>query len=992
MMAIAADAKSNISVSMSGGDNSNSMVRPTLQERKGLSSRMVTSYASIPSNEDSKALRNSNSEQGLSHFEKQVSSLGYKRTEVAPKSEWNRDASAPKRLNALSKSKSPSRPGVQRRRSFGDDFHSLHKAAATVVENQRLSTDSDLDELSVHEGNDSNTNGYSFIPNALSPPSFVSKSQETSSSSSSRSSEMSPSDLFTRAAAVAGRKFAAASPASSTDLSAPTAVPFGQKLSARDSSSPHLLNIPNPVQEEAYRRQSDSTMDINANSNKSMNNAVISTSQTSTMNRHRSRCLITNETVVQHSNDEQNDEEKRKALFRKDFRGEPIPSDAILFRLYGNIHVPPPPPPPPPPFHNSPDEQGSSSNRSMGTPTGNLSKKHVLRAPDLSPKDLPKSSDGMVDISFASETYGKAWKDSTHKSMRKRNPNDDSRISESSKSKRSISSGRRSSSKSRLDADRSYSRSHSGNRTPIQKGLHGSRSKADVGGNEEKVPKSKGNRRRDGMAHSTNGRDHESPKSKNRKGVETMKIRSKHAHEKSLTDGASPSSYGSDYDAFQALLNLSDGGFFDSSDESPEFKTSESLEFLRRSLPSMNSAPKMHCLFNDSVNSCSSFAEGDEKADKKRKKKGKGKRAGVKGKSRSRSADENRNTSSKSRRGKRSSKTNVSNIDPKPIDDKKSLHASWYYPLSTTGSERGPERGKQHQSPRVITKKSSCNETSSKQRKNSKSPKFHNKKELNTGPERGKQHQSPRVVTRKSSCDETSSKQRKNSKSPKFHNEKELNSGSPGSLSRRERIKRPNSSKSMTAVSQSQGDVDPSLEQGSTKSRSTHQDNAFEYVPKHGVSKIAAKEEKKTEDDEFCNFPLSSWDDKLVESKRITAEDIIASVRDILVSPKMLIRKDLVGKSRWKTEASPMMNAISPRSNCDSAAAKVPRFDAMPIPFVDEPAPPSPPPPTTPPQSPKKLDFPLDFMEYQNISPLTIASKKVGLESQLLSAHNYLEI
>lgn len=991
-MAVSADSKNNISVSISDGDSSKSsvegysMIRPTFQNKKSLSSRRLTRNGSLTSNDASKPLRPSNSTQRLSQFKKRISSLGYKRSDSYQKIDsnadsfnhsWNNDE--PKHLDSISKSNTPpSRPGMRRRRSCDDDFHSLYKAAAMVIETQRLDMNPDLmgnplpaDEFPVREPKDLSTKSHAFVPNTLSSPNLRFKSPgASSSSSSSKSSEKSPSDLLTRAAAVAGRKqrgarrppsssSSSSSPASSIDLSTPTAVPLGQKLSVSGfSSSPHLLSKTHPPREEPHRRQSDPAMDLATFSNKFLNNAITSTPR----NRRRSKRLIPIETVMQHSNDEKNDGKRRRDMFRNDFPEEPIPSDSILLRLYGNVNLPPPPPPPPQ-YPNASDEQASASNGSygsVGTPTTNRARKRMLRAPILSPKDLPKKADDMTEMSFTSELEWKAWKDSEDKSRRKRNPNDESRRSESSKSKGSVASRRRSSSKSRHgDAgDRSYSHSHSlsGHRSRSHKGRHSSKSKSDTSG--------KGIRRRDGLPHSSHhgrdsshGKDYASPKSKSRKSAETMKIRSKNGLKKSPSDGTSSPAYGSGYDAFQALLDLSNGSFFDSNDDLSEYKTSESLAFLRTSLTRMNSAPKMNSTssFNDSANSFGSFgsfAEGDEKADKERKKKRKGKRASAEGKTRSRSADENRNTSSKSRRGKRTSKTKSSKVDPKSNDDSKnSLSASWYDESDsllfdsslrgqqwTSNSERGPER-------------------------------------------LGMQHQSPRMVTRKNSCNESSSKQRKNSKSPKFLNKKELNSGSPGSLSTRKKHRRASSSKTNTQSSQHLGGVDPSLEQGSTNSRRIHQDTAFEQVPKH------AKEEKKVEDDGCCEFPLSSWGDEPAKTNRITAEEIIATARDILSSPKALMGNDQVQKTRWNPQPSPMLNAMSPRSDCDSAGATVPRFDTMPIPTVDEPAPP----PTTPPRSPKKLDFRLNFMEYQDISPLTIASKKVEPDSKLMTALNYLE-
>jgi len=936
-MAVATDSKSNVSVSIIGRDNSTrslSKIRPTLQDKNSMSSRRLSRNASIPANDSSKLLKNSNSAQRLSQLKKQLS-LRYKRSDSYQKIDsnaksfnqsWN-DNSASHRMDSLTNSKHPYR-GMRRRRSCGDDVHSLYKAAAMAIEqgaeNER---EYQSEELHLHERNVGYTNLHSIVPSVLSSPNMRYESAVTLSSNSSRSSDKasenssvkSSSDFLARATAVAGRKQRAAKrppsshppPASSSDLSSPIAVSLGQKLStARILSSPHLSSRSNPFHEETQRRQSDSAMDPSGF-------AVVSTPRA----RRRSRRLIPNETVMLYSNDALNDKDHRREMFRKDFPEEPIPSDAILMRLYGNMTVPPPPQPPLP-YRSGSDEQASASNGSMGTPNSNRSSNFFFRAPVLSPQDMPKNSDEMT---FTSELEWKAWKESVDKPGRR----DESRRSESSKS---IGSSKRSSSKSKLvDAsDRSYSHSHSlsGHRSRGHKTRRGSKSNDLT--SEAKTSKSKGSRRYDIVSHSSHRknssqeREYGPPKNKSRKSGETMKVRSKTASKKTSSDGSQNSD---DYEAFQALLDLSNGSFFDSNDDLAELKSSESLNFLRNSLKSVNSAPKMNASWNDSTNSFgsfasfASFAEGDETATKERKKKRKGKRG--EGKIRSRSADENRDTSTKSsRRGKRSSKQKPNSND----DSKTSLHSSWYGESDTLLFDSSL-RGEQW--------------TSNAERE----------------PEKiAKQHQSPRFVARKSSGNEGVQKQRRNSTSPKLLNKKELATGSPGSLSVRKRNKKGSSSKT-----NSSGDADPSLEQGSTNTKNNDE------------------------------FELSSWGDKPAEKKGITAEDIIATARDILASPKELMGTDLAGNSRWTPEPSPVLNAMSPRSD-DTTDARVPRIDAMPIPDVEESVGSPPPQPTTPPRSPRKLDFPLNFMEYQNVSPLTIASKKVSLpDVELMSALNYLD-
>lgn len=900
-MAVVAGSENAISISNRGessrsSSDVSSMNRSTLQTRQSFSSRIMTN------DETNKALRNSSSAQRLSHFKKRISSLGKKSDSYQKihsniesfNRSWTTDGFEPK-------SQSDPRRGVRRRRSLDDDFHALCQAATDFVGNPQSP-----DELS---------EGHSFVPNTLSSPNFAHKSPGTSVSSASKASEKTSNscDLLTRAAAVAGRKqrkhlatgTARISAASSSDLGTPATVHQAQKLSAPQpgySSSPHLTARSDQSRSESNRRQSDPTVDFSAFSNKFLNNSVTSTPRAAGMNRRRSRRLVINETVIQHSNEVHNDGDRRKDLFRSDFPGEPIPSDAILLRLYGNASLPPPPP----------------------TPIQNRT-----RLPILSPQELTKNS----DTSFTSETEWKAWNDSVDKSRRKCNVNandESSRRSESSKSKCSMTSNRKSPSSPKLadagDRSHSHSHSHRGSRTQGHKTRHRSKSKSDA------------SRRRDGSSH---GSEYGSPKSKSRKKAETMKVRGKSAHKKS--DEAS--SHNSDYEAFQALLNLSNGSFFDSCDDFNDFKTSEPSRLLTASMPRTNSVPKMNCTFDDSVKSLGSFAEGDEKTDKDRKKKRRGKRGELEGKTRSRSADENRTTSSKSsRRGKRSSKTKTSKSDSKSNDSKNSITAPWFDdtdsilfdsslrgPQFTSNSERGPDRG-------------------------------------------GKQYKSPKLITRKNSCPENGLKQRK---SPKFVSKKEMHSGSPGSLSTRKRTKKPSSSRSNTLASQSSGELD---EKGSPNSRSL----------KHSVSKNVTKEVN-NEDDGCYDFPLSSWGDEPAETRRITSEEIVAAAKSILSSPRVALKS--VGKTRWDAEPSPIVSAMSPmspRSESNSNAARA-GHEIMPIPAVDEPAPPPPPPTTSPKSQHEKLDFPLNFVEYQDVSPLTVASKKVELNVELTTAISYLE-
>ncbi len=455
-MAVAAASKSNIGVKSSM--EADSKTRPSLQGRKSLSSRMLSRYESMPSDDATNTLMKSNSERLLQL--KHRLSLGHKRTD------------------------------------------SYHKLDATA------------------ESFNASWNAEQSVPQTLSSPTLGG----TLSSTSSKSSHKSSSDFLSRAATVAGRK------------------------------------------QRATKRHSDPTGDVSA-------------SRTAGINRRRSRRLSQTETIMHYSNDGVNDEGKRRDMFRNDFPGEPIPSDAILMRLYGNMSLAPPPPSPATPHPNAFDEQASASNGSYGStasPSTSRSSKNLLLSPGLSKSSKSKPRRNLKFNDLTSETNGS---------------------------------------------------------------------------------KNKGKQRRDGLSNSSHHKRDSSQKSKAKKSSETMKTRNKYDPKMSPSEG----SRDSDYEAFQALLDLSNGSFFDDDD----LNASESMDFMRTSMTSIDSAPL---------------------GDKERKKKRKGKRGD--GKIRSRSLDENRDTSTKSRRGKRSSKLKSSRTE----HDRKSLQSSGY-----------------DESPKVVVRKKSSN-------------------------------------------------------------------------------------------------------------------------------------------------------------------------------------------------------------------------------------------------------------------------------------------
>jgi hypothetical protein len=998
----------------------------------------LTMNTSIPSNETNKPVKSSNSAQLLSQLKKRISSLTLKNSDSYQKIDassraWNADASVkdreglrvPKCLNSATKSKSDPLSGVRRARSCNDDIQSFALYNAASMHNERavsyhsrgrgaeavarkrsnlIGNPQSADDLPVYGGNDTSTRNCSFLPNVLSSP-RTTGTRGRKIHTSSKSSNESVNDLLSQAAAVAGRKHqkqststAFSSPsaslstrataltrrssASATTLSSSENIYAQTTLTAPQpafSSSPHLLARAGALSGPNQRRRYDTAIDLTAFSKKNSNNSVtrqpsFSTPRTAEdkgmrgrrsylidrgartdggggSSRRRPKRLIPNETVVHNTNEPpRSDRERRKHLFREDFPYEPIPSDAIMTRLYGNINIPPPPP-----FSNTMEEQASASYGSTATSLGNGSNKLVFKPSVISPEDLPTNGD---DMSFTTEPEWTAWKDYDDRPRRKRSPiddtmrsessskskhaNDDTRRSESSKSKNSTASSRQSSCNQRRD----HSRRGRNHQARYSSKARTETSLPHIRNSElssSSMHKSKSNRSRDGMSSSAREMFFSpvaSPKIGRKRG-ETIKIKSKTSRN-SPHDGVS-SSRGmpsrkalhkvSDHDTFQnTMLDLSNGGFGDSYSEVYEHKTSTSLDILRTSLPKMNSTGS----FNDSVRS---FAEWDEKTDKDRKKKRRGKTrsyVGSERKQRSRSVDENR-TGTKARRGKRSSKLNVSTIDPKSNDDKRLDVADSLEFESSLNHNRHSQ-------------KSSSNELGVKQRK------------------------SPKSLSRTNLSNESGAKQRK---SPKILEKKELSheSGSLRSPTRKKN-KKGVSLKSYTSLSNS-----------TRSSRSIEQEYAVQLPPNDGAPKVALKEEKKFEGDDFFDLAISSWADDPTETFHTAASDTPSSPKEKTPSfknetPK---RKDITRKTIWQPEPISMLNAISPSSNADMAGARVPDFTSMnsSIPATDVPA---------LPKSSKRLNFPLDFVEYQNVSPLTVASKKVArVDVQLMTSMSCLE-
>jgi hypothetical protein len=467
---------------------------------------------------------------------------------------------------------------------------------------------------------------------------------------------------------------------------------------------------------------------------------------------------------------------------------------------------------------------------------------------------------------------------------------------------------------------------------------------------------------------STGSKHLKTPKSKRGRRGETMKIKGKASMNSSRKSDSYHSSSGthshgdSDDDAFDdALLNLSNGSFFDSNDEFSGHKTSESLELLRASLSLGNSSSS----FGDSV---ISFAESEGRTEKERRKKRRGKRgssvSSERGKPRSKSVDENSKTSSKARRGRRNSKSKAPTFNPN--DYKKSSSSSNLYDLESLTFDLP-----------------SNHDWFSISRDG--------EPQMNPSNERGANyHKSPKHVARKSSSNTMGSKQRHSSKSPKLASKKELSEefGSPRSPTRKKN-KRGSSSKSYIPPAPLPQDVDPILEVG-PRSDQDFQEFLTPLATRHGLSKLPAKDESNKSEDDFYDLALSSWVERAAEM-HVTETP---KVKNASIKVEASRKKDPTRKTRWHPEPSPTLNATSLSSETENETdhARVPAFsEIMEEPFapITQPEPKSQPEPTAQPtpKAKKNLNFLLNFTEYEDISPLTIASKKVGkIDVQLMSA------
>jgi len=216
--------------------------------------------------------------------------------------------------------------------------------------------------------------------------------------------------------------------------------------------------------------------------------------------------------------------------------------------------------------------------------------------------------------------------------------------------------------------------------------------------------------------------------------------------------------------------------------------------------------------------------------------------------------------------------------------------------------------------------------------------------------------------------------------------------GSPRSPTRKKN-KRGSSSKSYIPPAPLPQDVDPILEVG-PRSDQDFQEFLTPIATKHGLSKLQAKDESNKSEDDFYDLALSSWVERAAEM-HVTETP---KVKNAFIKVEASRRKDPTRKTRWHPEPSPTLNAASPRSETENETdhARVPDFSEIyPQPMEEPPAPVAQPEPKSQPEpkaqptprAKKNLDFLLNFTEYEDVSPLTIASKKVGkIDVQLMSA------
>lgn len=934
---------------------------------------------------------------------------------------------------------------------------------------------------SFFEGNGSYARNGAFarMPNVLSSPNlphFTGRTAPTPntsfSSKSSKASIKSTNDLLRRAASVAGRnKFnqqTFRSPSSkpmpirkSTSIGImPTLMNRLDAPQPASSSSPHLFAIARPLSKQKKRRQSDSAMDLeffrkhleaiesSPNSPPSVEDKRKQPEQLSSSrdhsakseytgisnNRRRSKRHYHNEIVMEPKQRRNTDNsDKRRAQqtkdhelqlvnqFRKDFPDDPIPSDAILMRLYSNI-------PPPPPYINNNEEQAAAKNNN----SIHLSK--TLGQSVISPEDLKKNGDATSYLTFDSSIE---WKEAKRNARLKHSPtedttNDASRRSESSKSgKTSSSSSRRSSQLERQHTDGTdHPRSNSGNRSHKSRFVSKVKAETSTSGrkirsndisssmHDFKASKRKGNRR-EGLSLSAHApikskKKGESSKVKNKRAMLSPKPKaqsakdlsrnSKRDHAQNSSRSLSHNSSAGSHTFNNALLDLSNGSFYDSTNhDASNHTTRDSLAFLRTSLTKLNSnrsvnnpASPQHRRhshsFNDSggltssgaessaqrrrhshsfnesggltSSGAESFVEYDEKMDRERRRRRRGKRSSsVSSKRQSRSRSSEGGTGTKTRRGKRGSKSKLSSDDSYQLDESESLDFEGslhlndiHAPLSREGSRkniRDENGGKSRRSPKVVSKNG--NEHGATRRR---SPKVVSKKNLRDE-SGGKHRRSPKNLVRKNSVKhEQSSSPRSTSRkkvsvpqSPVKNSLKHESSSSPRSTSRKK-----------AAVPQSPVKNDRTEFDG-PHSRIVNDQDFKPISPK--FSKDSPDLDRKKEED-FYDLALSSW----VERPKETTKQVSprGKSHSAIRTPDLPRRRASSRKNtRWLSEISPAQT-----SEIDTTAARFGNFSEE----------------TLTPKEEDQMNFPLDFLEYTDVSPLTVASRKVrrnDIENELRS-------
>jgi len=684
-------------------------------------------------------------------------------------------------------------------------------------------------------------------------------------------------------------------------------------------------------------------------------------------------------------------------------------------------------------------EQDETDKHYQRTPLGKGLRNLNVSSPIIDKDDFLKPGDEYSYMTFPSaDDEWNEWK----LSARKLNPNDDcSQHSKDTKSSRRSSSNKRSikasSNHSSDPNDRSAPRSHAVRRgsnhksRPKSKSDHLSSSGREIrrrdlspSTSHEKSNESKASKSKNGRRHSSHhtpvsspkgtprgtprGTPKSTPKSKARKRVETMKPKTP----KSKRDTTERTALltASDHDHFQnALLDLSNGSFFDAYDNGSNHMSCSSFDFVKTSVSNS---------IGSFCESEKSFADDVDRPEKDLKKKRRGKRDGSsvcserRRKPRSRSADESSKTRSKSRRGRRDSKSKFDMHDDRNQLSFSKLEGleSIQKPSSDRSSIMKPS------SDRSSIMKPSSDRSSIKKPSSDRS---------------SNQRKSPRNSLRKTLGNEGGAKQEhKDLKSPRFTaSTKPI--GSPRTPTGKSYTKS-SSLKSIASLPLVSKAADPIIDYG-------HQSMDFTpLIPKYGASKDVAKDEKLADKDEFYDLALKSWGNGPLKMSHEEATDAPSTPRRD--APR---RKDSTRKTRWNPPKSPLTNAASPRcarrtigsatsaedspisknrnkigqkvsefkypepaipesKTCDKIGQKVKEFKypdtAIPeVTKVEEkkPSPDTEEAPTSPSKSEsststKVLDFPLNFVEYKDVSPLTVASKKI--DPHVLTAMNYLQL